>query len=101
MERSKEADHFESDVCNWQKYANPRCGVQSEEKGNRKVYKENHRDLKWETAPAAIAFWKADRIIRTDESQRVERREPREQNDPCWRDRDEHTRSSTTRPCRK
>ena len=67
LERSKEADHFESDVCDRQKYANPACGVQSEEKGNRKVNKENHRDLEWETGP--IALWKADRIIRTDEAQ--------------------------------
>ena len=71
LERSKERDHFKSDVCDRQKYANPASDVQSEEKGNRKVNKENHRDLEWESTPAAIAFWKADRIIRTEEAQRV------------------------------
>ena len=90
LDRNKEPDHFESDVCDRQKYANPACGVQSEEKGNRKVYKENHWDLEWEAAPAAIAFWKADRIIRTQETQRVAWREQREHNNPCWYDRDEH-----------
>ena len=71
LERSKEPDHFESDVCDRQKYANPSSKIQSEEKARRKVYKENHRDLEWESTPAAIAFWKADRIIRTEEAQRV------------------------------